>query len=348
MRVSFSETKNNDPEIKSGIKIPYAPGKRRISKLLWWLIMAVVFTPFIVLLWYVFVGWFFSSSPGVISMDSFAIAAPEKVYVADIFVSKGSDVAPGDAAAKLVRQPSPELLNQIALMKAERDSIKSGLMSIPKNPQRSLNLIDQNIAFFKQEADMMRKLMEQGAATRAEVDTAESRLRSAMAERNAALLVRNDDTPERTMNLRIKYFDMSIKYLEELSGSSFEMFFRKAGRIQSISAFPGQTLNPGDEILRVANPESAVIVAYVEPENFKEISLGREVDVLLPGRSKAIKAVLEEMPTLSQNTPGGLNTRISTSPRSVKVYLTPKEPLLKEELVDGLPVKIKWGIRSFF
>ena len=69
---------------------------------------------------------------------------------------------------------------------------------------------------------------------------------------------------------------------------------------------------------------------------------------MLPSRSRTIKAILEDMPTMSQNTPGGLTAGISEPPRSVKVYLTPKEPLLKEELVDGLPVKIKWGIRSFF
>lgn len=348
MRVSFSETKNKDPEIRSGVKIPYAPGKRRISKLLWWMIMAFVFTPFLVLLWYVFVGWFFSSSPGVISMNSFAVRAPEKVYVADIPVKKGSDVASGTVAAKLVRQPSLELLNQIALMKAERDSIKAGLASMSKDPGSSLTLIDQNIAFFKKEAETMKNLMEQGAATRAEFATAEARLRSAMAEREAALSIKIDDTPQKTMDQRIKYFDMSIKYLEELAGASFELLFKGTGRVQSIAAFPGQTLNQGDEILRVADPDSAIIEVYVEPQNFKKIKLGTEVNVLLPGRSRAIKAVLEEMPTMSQNTPGGLTNRISAAPRSVKVYLTPKEPLLKEELVDGLPVKISWGLRSFF
>ena len=348
MRVSFSETKNQDPEITSGVKIPYAPGKRRISKLLWWMIMAFVFTPFLVLLWYVFVGWFFSSSPGIISMNSFAVRAPDKAYVAEIPVKKGSDAVPGSVAARLVRQPSLEVLNQIALMKAERNSIKAGLLTMSKNPQRSLKLLDQNIDFFKKEAETMKNLMEQGAATRAEFATAESRLRSAMSERDAVLSNKIDDTPEKAMSQRIKYFDTSIKYLEELAEAPFELIFKDSGRVQSIAAFPGQMLNQGDEILWVADPDSAIIEVYVEPQNFKKIKLGTEVNVLLPGRSRAIKAVLEEMPTMSQNTPGGLTNRISATPRSVKVYLTPKEPLLKEELVDGLPVKISWGIRSFF
>ncbi|MDY9921418.1 MAG: HlyD family efflux transporter periplasmic adaptor subunit [Synergistota bacterium] len=348
MRVSFSQTKNNDPEIRSGLKIPYAPGQRRVSKLLWWLIMTIVFAPFVILLWYVLIGWFFSSSPGVIAMNSFALRAPEKAYVKEILVKKGSDVSPGTAAAKLVRQPSIEILNQIALMKAERDSIKAGLQTMPKTPQRSLKLVDQNIAFFRKEAETMRKLMVQGAATRAEVNAAESRLSTAMSDREALLSVRVDDTPEKTMRARVDYFDMSIKYLEELGESSFDLLVRQAGRVQTIEVFPGQSVDAGDEIMWIADPGSASIVVFVEPENFKKIKLGSEVKVLLPGKSRTIKAILEEMPTVSQNTPGGLTSSISTPPRSVKVYLTPKEPLLKEELVEGLPVRVKWGLRSFF
>lgn len=348
MRVSFSETNNKDPEIKSGFKIPYAPGKRRVSKLLWWMIMTFVFAPFVILLWYVFIGWFFSSSPGVISMNSFAVRAPEKAYVSEILVKKGSDVMPGMVAARLVRQPSVELMNQIALMKAERDSIKAGLEVMPVTPMRSMGLIDSNIDFFRNEVETMRRLMAEGAATRAEVEAAESRLRTAMSERDAITSARIDDTPEKTLRARVNYFDMSIKYLEELGESTFDVRVRRPGRVQTIEAFAGQALNAGDEILWLADPGSVSIVVFVEPQNFKKIKLGSEVKVLLPGKSRTITARLEEMPTVSQNTPGGLTSSISVPPRSVKVYLTPKEPLLKEELVEGLPVQVKWGVRSFF
>ena len=47
MKVSFSQSQKTDPESKSGVKIPYSPGKRSSSKLLWWSILALVFARFL-------------------------------------------------------------------------------------------------------------------------------------------------------------------------------------------------------------------------------------------------------------------------------------------------------------
>lgn len=348
MRVSFSQNQKNDPEVRSGVKIPYSPGKRKTSKLLWWSILAIVFTPLIVLLLNIFIDWIFVSSPGIISMDSFAITAPENGYVKEVYAKKGSDVDNGFVAMKLVREPSPELIDQIALMKAERDSLSSALSSPAKFPLISTRLVDQNIEFYRKEAVTVRRLMEQGAATRAELNLAESNLRSAMAERESILSVRADDTAEKNTRSRLDYYNRSIEYLESLKGSSFEVLIKRAGRIQSIEAFPGQSVNAGDDLLWIADPRTAKVIVYVAPENFEKIKIDSEVKVVLPGKSKGIKAVVEEMPTTSQSTPGGLGSRMLVSPRSIRVYLTLKQPLPEERIVDGLPVKVEWGLRSFF
>ena len=53
------------------------------------------------------------------------------------------------------------------------------------------------------------------------------------------------------------------------------------------------------------------------------------------------------MPTFSQSTPGGLGNGALISPRSVTVFLKLEEPLPQELIVDGLPVKVEWGLISF-
>ena len=57
MRVSFSQSQKNDPEVRAGVRIPYSPGKRSVSKLLWWSILAFVFAPLLILLWNLIFGW---------------------------------------------------------------------------------------------------------------------------------------------------------------------------------------------------------------------------------------------------------------------------------------------------
>ena len=348
MRVSFSQNQNNDPEVRSGVKIPYSPGKRKTSKLLWWSILAIVFTPLIVLLLNIFIDWIFVSSPGIISMDSFAITAPENGYVKEVYAKKGSDVDNGFVAMKLVREPSPELTDQIALMKAERDSLNLALNTPAASPRNSTGLIEQNIEFYRKEAATVRRLMEQGAATRAELNLAESNLRSAMAERESILSAKADDSAERNIRSRLDYYNRGIEYLEGLTGSSVDVVIKKAGRIQSIEAFPGQSVNAGDDLIWIADPRTAKVIVYVAPENFEKIKLGSEVKVVFPGNLRGVKAIVEEMPTTSQSTPGGLGSRMLVSPRSVRVYLTLKESLPEERIVDGLPVKVEWGLRSFF
>ena len=347
MKVSFSQSQKTDPESKSGVKIPYSPGKRSSSKLLWWSILALVFAPLFVLLWHILVGWLFVSSPGIITMDSFAITAPENGFITELPVKKGTDVEPGSLAVRLRREPSAEITNQIALMKAERDSLNSSLRNTVIPRPLSTKLVDQNIEFFKKEAETIRHLMEQGAATRAELNLAKSNLRSAMAERESIVSVRVDDTAEKNIKSRLDYYERSIQYLENFNGSFFDVIIKKPGRIQAIQAFPGQSVKAGDELLWIADPSSVKVIVYVAPKDFEKIKLNSKVKVVLPGSSKKIKAVIEEMPTFSQSTPGGLGSAALTSPRSVTVYLKLEEPLPQELIVDGLPVKVEWGLRSF-
>ena len=348
MRVSFSQAQKNDPGSRSGVKIPYSPGKRKTSKILWWSILALVFTPLAVLLWNIFAGWIFVTSPGMITMDSYAVKAPESGYIKDVFIKKGLDAGAGFTAMTLVRQPSPEILERIALMKAERDALEISLKQAKPLPAISTKAADQNVVFFKKELETMKRLMDQGAATRAEVNLAEQSLRSAVAQRGSLLSARAEPSAANDIRSRIDYLERSISYLEGLNGSSYAVTLKNAGRVQSVEVVSGQSVRAGQELMWIADPATAKVTAYVAPENFAKIKLDTEANVVLPGRSKKIRATVQEMPTLSQSTPGGLGSRTILSSRSVTVYLSLKDPLPDDRIVDGLPVKVEWGLRSFF
>ena len=348
MRVSFSQSQKNDPEVRAGVRIPYSPGKRSVSKLLWWSILAFVFAPLLILLWNLIFGWFFISSPGIISLDSYPLTAAENGVITEIRVKKGSDVQAGSIAMRLQREPSPELLNQTALMKAERDALEISLRQAKPLPVISTNAADRNVEFFEKELETMKRLMDQGAATRAEVNLAEQNLRSAVAQRGSLLSARAEPSAANDIRSRIDYLERSISYLEGLNGSSYAVTLKNAGRVQSVEVVSGQSVRAGQELMWIADPATAKVTAYVAPENFAKIKLDTEANVVLPGRSKKIRATLQEMPTLSQSTPGGLGSRMILSSKSVTVYLRLKDPLPEDRIVDGLPVKVEWGLRSFF
>ncbi len=348
MRVSFSQKHKNDPEIRSGVKIPYSPGKRSTSKVLWWSIIILVFTPLIIFMWNIFIDWLFVTSPGILTMDSYAVRASENGYVKEVFAKKGSDVDAGHTIMRLVKESTPELVERIELMKAERDSLSDMLGDGSNKVQINAKAIDRNIEFYKKEVETMKSLMEKGAATRAEVNLAENNLISALAGRDSLITAMGDDTDEKSISSRLDYYNRSIEYLESRIGSFVDISIKKAGRIQSIEAFPGQQVSAGDDLLWVADPVSARVIVFVAPEDYEKIEMDSEVKVVFPGKAKSIKAVVEEIPTTSQSTPGGLGSVSLVSPRSVRVYLTLKEALPEERIVDGFPVKVEWGLRSFF
>ena len=69
----------------------------------------------------------------------------------------------------------------------------------------------------------MKRLMDQGAATRAEVNLAEQNLRSAVAQRGSLLSARAEPSAANDIRSRIDYLERSISYLEGLNGSSYDV-----------------------------------------------------------------------------------------------------------------------------
>lgn len=345
MKVSFSSLQKGDPEIKGGVRIPYAPGKRKTSKLLWWSILVVVFLPFALLIWNIFSGWFFTSSPGAVTMEIYPVKAAEGGLVVRMMVEKGVELSAGAPVAQIKRITPPERLEQIALMKSERDALLSSTGPITPSSNVSTKLVDETIEYLKKESDTMRSLMNAGSATRAEVNQAEAQLRSAKADRQRIVESRVSVPLETGTNARIAYFNKSIRYLEGLADTSFEVLVTRAGRVQSIEAYTGQNVNTEDDLIWLADPSTAMIVTYVEPKNLANIKPGAEVTVVIPGTSRHISAVVEEMPTVAQNIPSGLDSNYLAGTRNIRVNLRIKEPLLDQELVEGLPVKVNWGIR---
>ncbi|MCE5201713.1 MAG: HlyD family secretion protein [Synergistaceae bacterium] len=348
MKVSFSPAHKKNPEIKDGVRIPYAASKRGRAKLLWWSILFIVFLPFAILLGHIFAGWIFASSPGIISMEKYPVRTPENGLVVEMLVKSGSEVVAGAPVARIKRVNTPERLEQLALMKAEREVLVSSVgRKYNPVPHLSTRLVDETILYFEKEADTMRSLMNAGAATRAEVDQAEAQLRSAKAERQSIIASRVSVTVEKGTEERIAYLNKSISYLEGLAGSSFDVAAQRTGRVQSIEFSVGQNVSAGEELMWLSDPSTAQAVVYVAPEDFGNVKPGAKATVVIPGTGRRIDAEVEEMPITAQNAPNGLGDSFLSNLRSIKVCLNFKEPLLPEELVDGLPLKVNWGIRFF-
>lgn len=350
MKVSFSPSAKKDPQSEGGVKIPYGPSKRNSARILWWFILLIISIPFIILLAHILMGWLFTSSQGAVAMESFSVNAPEAGIVREILVKKGDEVKAGQGIAKISQVPSPELLEKIAMLDAERGSLSysEGSVSYAAPSRSSVKLADEAIAYLKREVSTMRRLMSQGAATRAEVNLAEEQLRLAKANRSSLFPVRTADTTRRASQLsRRAYLDNASSYLKRLSEASHDVVISRSGRVDAVNAVTGQTVAAGDSLVQFADPSTAKIIVYVDPKDYERVKNDSKVNIVMPGTKRRFSATVDQMPTMTQNIPGGLGESILAGMRMVSVYVRPDEPLRKEELINGLPVRVEWGIRFF-
>lgn len=335
-----------NPEVKGGVKIPYAAAKRSRAKMLWWSVLLLVSLPFLALLWNIVAGWFFTSSQGAVVMETYSVNARDAGIVREVLVKKGDEVREGQVVARMSRVASPAQLEQIALLRAEREALlHTGRTYYPA--AASTRLVDETIAYLKREASTMRGLMEQGAATRAEVNQAEAQLRSAKAERERIVASNVRGPAQDTSAQRRAYLDSSIAYLEGHSSVSCDVTLQRAGRVDTVEAVEGQTVAAGDPLLWFADTSTARVIAYVAPKDYEKIKLDAKVRVVIPGTGRRLDAEVDKMPTTAQNIPGGLGDSVLAGMRMVNVYVKTEEPLLPDELINGLPVKVNWGIRFF-
>lgn len=342
MKISF--VKKGNPENQDGMKINYAPAKRKVSKAVWWLLLAVVFAPFLWLLLSLGAKWLFVSSSGAVAMDVYPVKALEEGVVTKVYVKPGENVSAGSPLLELKRSVSEAAAAELKRVKAELEALEGAAATPRLKPPVYMDGMVEHLA---REERVMKELMENGAATRAEYNQAKERLLSAQNDREA-LRRSAAMPPDQSAGIRKLYLKRYAKMQEGQMNAPLTIYAPRAGRVESIFVTAGYDTAGERELLRIADPEKPYIVAYVFPENYDErVRPGSVVKVHLPGSGRTIRATVVEPPLNAGSVPGGLSDTILSGRRGIVVFLKPDERLLPEESVNGMPVRVDWGIRFF-
>jgi len=354
MRVSFSTNKKNDATIENNVKLPYAPAKRASPKIRWILILIIVGSPFMMLLGKIFLDWIFVTSPGIIWMEKKTINSIEAGTVEKVFYHKG-DTAIADTVMFRVKRKNPEnRMEQIAFLEAERDAANmavDGENPLPTTSGRDVSyeiqLAHQSVAYYEQVRNNAKWLLDQGAATKAEMDLAENKLREA---KTALASFTSNSIPSAINSVtgvvnprRIAQVEQNIKSLKKMSEEQFEIKSGQGGKVHSIVVSDGQSFSAGEPLAIVVNTEQVHIVAYVDPNDLKNVNIGTIGTVKVLGTGRKIKAVVEQPPVVADNVPNGISEKFyPVTMRGVQVYLKVIDPLQEEEMIEGLPVVVEW------
>lgn len=354
MRVSFSSNKKNDAAIENHVRLPYGASKRVFPKFRWMLIWLIVGSPFLFLIGKIAMDWLFVTSPGTIVLEKKTINSIEAGTVEKVFYHKGDMVELNAAIFRVKRKISENRMEQIALLEAERDAAIKGTAAANVLPvtggrvvTEEMQLIRQNVSYYEQVRNDTKWLMEKGAATRAEMDAIENKLREAkasLAAIQATPLKTADNMPTPTVNsARITQLEQSIKALRTMNEEFFDVKASQKGKVSYLFVNDGQSFYAGDPLAVIVDTEQVRILTYVDPKDYRKIHVGTAAIVKIPGTGRKISAVVEQPPVIADNVPNGISEKIyPNSMRGIQVFLKVLDPLQEQETIEGLPVVVEW------
>lgn len=354
MKISFSTNKKNDAAVENNVKLPYGAAKRAFPQIRWILILSIVVSPFIFILGKILLDWIFITSPGTIWMEKKTINSIETGTVEKVFYHKGDVISP-DTVMFRVKHKTPEnRKEQIAFLEAERDAAKKGIEKGGVSPTVSargsseeIQLAYQNVAYYEKARSNTKWLMDQGAATRAEMDLAENKLRevkASLAALTSVSVVPAGSSESSAVNpVRVAQIEQSIISLKRMTEEVIDIKSGRGGKVNLIFVSEGQNFFAGESLAVVVDTEQVHIATYVDPKDFKKIDIGTIATVKILGTGRKIKAVVEQSPVVADNVPSGISEKFSpVTMRGVQIFLKVMEPLQEQEMIDGLPVLVEW------
>ena len=349
MKIRFSN-RQKDPSVHHGVKIPYAPAKRKAAQWRWYLILLLVSSPLIYFLLRMGLSFVIVTAQGFISLDKIEVNSTVSGIVDNITVKPGQEISTGSVIANL---HSPDLT-------AQRLQVEAELSSLNMNPQlhsnakekllnNRINLTRQVLASQNEYFRTMTFLVEQGAATLAEVTAARKERDKAQSDYDYAVYERQYYEEEKqreasmidpVQNKERNRLEAQLKTIEDRL-SRLPQTSPHDVRILDILAAPGESLSPGSPIAMVGRSDKPYVVAYLNPKYAKYARKGRSAQVTLPDGRK-MNATVRENSQLTQRLPAHLISPIGSRNMMLMVELDLSTPLPPIQWVDGLPVDVRF------
>jgi HlyD family secretion protein len=224
--------------------------------------------------------------------------------VAELLVKEGQTIVQG---AELVRLKVPDLDAQLAAAQSRLEQAKAALDNIERGGRKAeLVEIDGSLArarldrdAAKRNYDALERLEKKQAATRQEVDAAQSKLRQADLEieslehKRSALITSSDKA---VAEARLHEAEADIRLAQRRIADAV-VRSPIAGTVYNLPVRMGTYLNPGDLVAGVGVLDRLRVRVYVDEPELGRVSVGFPVNITwdaLPGRGWA--GVVEQLP----------------------------------------------------
>jgi multidrug resistance efflux pump len=357
MKIRFRSPKQLAPDREQGVRVPYAPAKRSAVRWRWYLILLLVSLPLLYLVGQILYSWLVVKAPGYVSLAPIQINSSAAGQLAALPVKIGARVTSGQL---LARVSSAALDRREALITAELNALASqATMADPAGSLaplliRRLELAAGIVNHYRKNCDDVRFLFDHGAATRAEVNLAQSQLHQAELSLQG---LRADLASSRLEFARRKAPDPGRKTRMEVLRAEIQAIDAERaqhtitspsnGRILDVLAAQGQALATGTPLLLLGNLENVLIYAYLNPRHARYALENKPVTIIM-GDGRRLGGRINRTPELTQRLPAAMSSPLGSRDLMLLVPVVPDQPLEDADLVEGLPVTVRFPFRLGF
>lgn len=338
MKIRFDTRSQSDPTRVGGMTVPYAPAKRTFARWRWYLVLTLAASPLLLFLAKSLFDAAVVEAPAVVSLSQVAVNAPVPGIVSRLSLHPGDKVKAGDPVATLT-DPRHEERKSVA--ENELGSIRKAAAPQDDSAVRLAQRVERRLAA---QVATLRRLMAQGAATRAEVDDAEARHDAALRDLDMArkAVAPAELTPE--ARARVTFLESELQNIR-IAEQRLAVTAPVSGTVLEVLAAQGESMAQGAPLVVIAAEGPAHVTAYLSPADIRRVNIGAKTR----GRfadGTTVPLTVVSTAGMTQRMPGPLSSSFSSAAQVVPVMLMPESPLPPSVLRQGMPCTVYFGVRS--
>ncbi len=337
--------KYKDQKIQQSVN--YAPGKRQLSKIYWYLLLILILTPFVYLGTKIFTDTFLMSASGHIMFGEVTIRSPGSAYVQDILLKPGEPFVKDQLIIKL---KNPQLLNQLQSLNDEIKTLNEKRLKLLDDNTELNHLYEAKkasesyIVGCKEYLTTLLNLKAKGLATIMDLEKARYDLNEATQQYKSI----EGDIAKLNMDKKLQneeYFDKSIREAEakiKQLNTSIDLLSIKApesGHMAKLLVEDDEYVKDGQDIAKIIVNKKVYIIAYIESKFLSDkLKTGQDVAILFPDGAK-IKGVVSSTPVFAESDPAKASL-VQSDKNKIVVRIVPKEEIPAQYKIAGLPVDV--------
>ncbi|CAK9889460.1 MULTISPECIES: HlyD family secretion protein [Pseudomonas] len=336
MNIRFDSPKELNPTQDHGLKVLYAPGKRMAFRLRWYLILFLVASPLLWLVGKLLFGLILIDAPAQLRLPIEEVRARDAGRVEQVHVAAGEQVQPGQL---LVNLENPEWRIRLLQLAALPTQVPVAADSEWVNRERQS--LRANAGRAGQRVQQVEGLLAQGAATRGELQAAQSERDRLQAEL-AAFERREQLTrqPPRDFDRQLIEQNAERQWLQTRL-AALSLTAPEAGRIAEVMVIPGENVGPGTLLMRLERMDDPLLWIYLEPQNISYAGVGQALQVRMPDGEWRDAHVVQAVDSAGR-TPVVLRGPFAASEMGLQVAARFDQALPARWRIDQLPLHVRF------